>query len=553
MENEKLEDQLNLALQIPSEQLLENDELQAGFDAKANTWELVVRFAGSSKQFVETVEKYGGRADVLLVQYAVVVLSAGSIALFSKEPNVIFIEKAKNMQAFLTEGKKASCPFSVIGRNKLTGKGVFVGIIDSGIDLFHPEFIRENGESAIAAIWDQANERYYDKEEIQKAVNEKQTLITDPTGHGTHVASIAAGNSGMAPSAEILFVKLARSQEGELSRTTNLMRGVDVLVQKAEEEKKPLALNISYGTNYGDHRGNSLLESYLNDVSRLWQISICVGMGNEGAAGRHRQGTLKNSATEIIEYSVAPYETYLNLQIWKEYTDEFQIVLLAPSGVEQQITGQAGFGQRNFGQTRLSYFYGMPSPYNRSQEIFLAFSSEKGMIESGIWTLFFIPQKIKNGRYAMWLPVSENNSANTRFQKPSLALTLTIPAAAKSVISVGAYDAKRMQYAPFSGRGDEDGCVKKPDLAAPGVDILAAAPGGGMTRRSGTSMAVPFVTGAAALFMEWGIVQGNQPYLYGETMKAYLMKGAKELPGIKEYPNEEVGYGTLCVKNSIPV
>jgi subtilisin family serine protease len=552
MENEKLEDQLNLALQIPMEELLENIELRVGFDQKENTWELIVRFAGTLEQFMVTVNRYGGRADILSVQYAIVILNAESILAFSKESNVIFIEKAKNMQSFVAEGKRASCPFSAQGSVNLTGKGVFIGIIDSGIDLLHPEFIRANGVSAIAGLWDQTNHMYYNKEEIQKSVEEKRRLTTDPSGHGTHVASIAAGNSGMAPEAEILFVKLAKSQEGELSRTTSLMRAIDVLVKKSEEEGKPLALNISYGTNYGDHRGNSLLETYLNDVSRLWQVTTCVGMGNEGVAGRHKQGILRDSKIEIVEFSIAPYETYLNLQIWKEYVDEFQIVLRAPSGIEETITGQTGFGQRNFGQTRLSYFYGMPSPYYLGQEIFLAFSSQGTEIESGIWTIFLIPKKIRNGRYAMWLPVSENNSADTRFQSPNQELTLTIPAAANQVISIGAYDAKTFQYAPFSGRGNFDGCVGKPDLAAPGVDILGAAPGGGFTAKSGTSMAVPFVTGAAALLMEWGIVQGNDRFLYGEKMKAYFMKGAKELPGFREYPNEQVGYGRLCVEQSLP-
>ena len=129
---------------------------------------------------------------------------------------------------------------------------------------------------------------------------------------------------------------------------------------------------------------------------------------------------------------------------------------------------------------------------------------------------------------------------------------MTIPSTADTVVSVGAYNAKNNTYAPFSGRGSEEWGVRKPDLAAPGVDILSASPGGGSTVRSGTSMAVPFVTGTAALLMEWGIKKGNDPYLYGEKLKAYLQKSAKPLPGFAQYPNDQIGYGVLCIRESFP-
>ena len=59
--------------------------------------------------------------------------------------------------------------------------------------------------------------------------------------------------------------------------------------------------------------------------------------------------------------------------------------------------------------------------------------------------------------------------------------------------------------------------------------------------------------GASALLMEWGIVRRNDPYLYSEKVKAYLIRGAKELPGFESFPNPQVGYGALCVRDSLPV
>ena len=131
--------------------------------------------------------------------------------------------------------------------------------------------------------------------------------------------------------------------------------------------------------------------------------------------------------------------------------------------------------------------------------------------------------------------------------------TFTIPSTASRVITAGAYNGRTFSYADFSGRGGEgEGYRTKPDLAAPGVGVVTRVPGGGTAAVTGTSFAVPFVTGAAALLMEWGIVRGNDPYLYGEKMKAYLRSGARQLTGSGAYPNNLVGYGALCAGDSIP-
>ena len=133
-------------------------------------------------------------------------------------------------------------------------------------------------------------------------------------------------------------------------------------------------------------------------------------------------------------------------------------------------------------------------------------------------------------------------------------VTLTIPSTAARAITVGAYDGRRDTYADFSGRGFLRNLnLVKPELTAPGVDVVTAVPGGGYQARTGTSFAAPFVTGAAALLMEWGMVQGNDPYLYGEKVKAYLIRGARQLGrSAQGYPNPQVGYGALCVRDSLP-
>ena len=158
---------------------------------------------------------------------------------------------------------------------------------------------------------------------------------------------------------------------------------------------------------------------------------------------------------------------------------------------------------------------------------------------------------VKNGRYDFWLPSSSSISSATRFLIADPQTTLTIPSTAFRPISVAAYDSNANQLASFSGQGFTTLSQTKPDLAAPGVDIISTAPGGGYSVRSGTSMATPFVTGSTALLMQYGIIKGNDPYLYGQKIKAWLIRGARPLPAIKEYPSPEIGWGVLCLKDSI--
>ena len=164
-----------------------------------------------------------------------------------------------------------------------------------------------------------------------------------------------------------------------------------------------------------------------------------------------------------------------------------------------------------------------------------------------------IPGQVRDGEYHLWLPSSGAINGATRFLYPTPVGTLTIPSTARKIIAVGAYNSRTLTYADFSGRGTEEGESRdKPDLVAPGVDIMTTAPGGGYAQATGTSFATPFVTGAAALLMEWGITDGNDPFLYGEKVKAYLQKGARALPAFEEFPNGQIGWGALCLRDSLP-
>lgn len=414
----------------------------------------------------------------------------------------------------------------------------------------------------------------YTEEEINRVLNssvlERYGLIPsrDLTGHGTAVAGIAAGRSadglytGAAPEAELIIVKLGLPREEGFPRTTEIMRGVTYALRKARQLNMPLVINLSFGNSYGSHDGSSLLERFLDNASEIGRTVICVGSGNEGAARGHFAGNITRDGR--VELAVGNYEKSLNIQLWKNYSDVFRIRLQSPGGEEAELTTniQGGKYTLRLEQTRILVYLGEPLPYAVAQEIYLdMIPAEGSYINAGIWTIRLEPVMTVTGQYYLYLPAGNGRGDSTGFYRSTPQMTLTVPSTAAKVITVGAYDPVYDTYADFSGRGYADSTrtigvtaagLTKPDLVAPGVNIQAPDVYGSFLPVTGTSFATPIVSGAAALLMEWGIVQGNDPFLYGEKIKAYLRKGARPLRGEREYPNDRVGYGRLCVADSLP-
>ena len=385
----------------------------------------------------------------------------------------------------------------------------------------------------------------------------------DISGHGTHIAGICSGNGrasngnnqGVAPESSLIVVKLKNETSSVYTDYANLMMAVDFAVRFANSRSLPLSINISYGSNDGSHTGSSLLELFMEQVSLYGKNVICAATGNEGLSRRHASlNTISNQNTydKSIDFTIAPGERSLYLEIWQAFADDFSYELFAPSGLESFVfPAVPGIYAYMIADTTIYLTINNPTPYQPFRQYFLSFSSNTTFITSGTWALHIasIPTgKIVDGRLQFWLPSKEATNSATGFLSPSSDMTFTIPSTASSVISVSGYDSSLDVFAPFSGQGFSNNRNTKPDLCAPAVNILSTAPGGGYTIRTGTSMAAPFVTGAAALLMQHGIVNGNDPFLYGEKTKAYLWKSARPLPAFSEYPNEKVGWGALCFK-----
>lgn len=651
--NQKLEDILQLALQTPEQTRALTEELNVGFDTQARTWELIVKYHGS----LETLKALGIEVEYLIAGYAVLTVPEQFVDRMVELEEIEYVEMPKRYFYDIEMPTDNSCIAQVTLRHpNLSGAGVLVAVLDSGIDYKLPEFRKSDGSTRIRFLWDQtlqpeapagagtgreaggsaatdmggaenaamdgtqdsapnaarparrppAGYRLgveFDSAQINQALaapaGQRQYELLpsiDYSGHGTAVAGIAAGDSpmyqGVAPEAELLIVKLGLPDAASFPRTTEIMRAVTYAIHKAKELRMPLVINLSFGNTYGAHDGSSLIERFLDNAAEIGRTVICVGSGNEGNSGGHLAGSLlqeddiaggrpgagipSGSADGIpsrigpiarpvsVELAVADYERTLNVQLWKNYCDTYRIFLRSPGGQETQLPEMINGGKYTLTleQTQILVYFGKPAPYAVAEEIYFEMLPEgRNYINSGVWTIRLEPLQVVTGRYYFYLPSAVVRAAGTGFYQSTPEVTLTIPSTAAKVISVGAYDSTYEAYADFSGRGYADanrtiGVVAaglaKPDLAAPGVGILAPDIYGGYRPVTGTSFATPIVAGSCALLMEWGIVRGNDVFLYGEKVKAYLRAGARALRGETAYPNSRVGWGGLCVSSSLP-
>ena len=466
---------------------------------------------------------------------------------------------------------------------QLKGEGVLIGFLDSGIDYTNQVFRNIDGSTRIAAIWDQtvqsgsppegfAYGTEFTEKQINEALNEENPLAvvpsSDDTGHGTYTASLAAGSGnpqeqflGAAPEASIAVVKLKQAKQylrdyyfipadAVCYQETDLMLGLKYLNDLADSLSLPLVVCITVGSNMGGHIGtlpfSYLIEGYSTKANHI----TVIGTGNEADKRHHYFNTIADMADrKSVEIRVGENVSGFSLELWADIPNILSISILSPSGENtSRIPFRAGASAEVsflFERTKVSIDYRLLVEKSTSELVFFRFDAPA----PGIWKIIIEPLALADGQFHMWLPVTEFLSGEVYFLEPDPYYTLTNPAAADSPIVVSYYNGNTDALSQSSGRGYTRSRRIKPDIAAPGVDVPGALPGGRFTVRTGASAAAAVTAGAIALMLEWLLNYENVPGIDSYQIKSLLILGAVR-PKTMEYPNREWGYGQLNLYNT---
>ena len=465
----------------------------------------------------------------------------------------------------------------------LTGRNVVLGFADTGIDYRNPVFRREDGSTRILAIWDQSvqtgtppdgliNGREYTREQINEALQLDNPLelvpVTDDIGHGTAMASAAAGSAlnggidflGAAPDADIVVVKLKQAKQflrdyymtppGVPAYGTNdIMLAVKYLSSFCIPFHRPAVICLGVGSSFGDHTGNSALSQYISTVGTQINQVVVVAGGNEGNSAHHFSGHIDGTGSVNVEIRVSEGTKGFLLEAWGSVPDFFSISVRSPGGeVIPPVSGRLGQSLEYtfvYEKTRIRLDYQPVEAETGKEVAVLRFENPT----QGIWTVIVIREGGNgSGNFNMWLPIRQFINGTAEFLQPNPETTLTSPSFAQPPMAVTAYNSRNNSFYYNSGQGFGANGEIKPDLSAPGVDISVAT--GTIQGRTvvgtgtGTSLAAALTAGAAAQFMQWAVVEYNSPYAGGVSTRNYFLRGAAR-DAAYTYPSRQWGMGRL--------
>lgn len=459
----------------------------------------------------------------------------------------------------------------------LTGSGVVIAFIDTGIRFDLDIFKNSDGTSRILAIWDQTIQSgeppegflygsEYTQEMMNTAINSEQPYEIVPSkdeiGHGTKMASVAAGSvlsanltfRGAAPDASIVVVKLKPAKqtlkefyvippEAVCYSETDIILAIQYVSKFRKIFRQPLVICLGIGSTMGDHAGNSIFSYFLDDIARRKNLALIISGGNEGNAAGHFLGRTVRQGGENyqdVELKVGENEFGFSLFLWGEIPQIFTVELRSPDGevlprINYRI-GQISTYRFLYSASVVSVEYVLAERASGQQLIFMKF--EKPL--SGIWTIrVYAESDESEAQFHMWLPIEGFLRADTYFLTPTPYTTLTEPSYTKNGFAVSAYDSSNNSFYLRSGRGYSRIGELVPTLAAPGVDISTA-----LGTDSGSSLAAAILSGAVADFMQWAVIEQNDLGVNTISIRNYFIRGANRENNLT-YPNREWGYGSL--------
>ncbi len=471
-----------------------------------------------------------------------------------------------------------------IPRLALMGEGVLLGFVDTGIEYTNPAFKYADNTTRIVSIWDQTIEsedapenifyygREYSREEINAALQSEDPYSVVPSrdenGHGTMLAGIAGGSQdetnnfrGVVPLSEFVIVRLKQAKQNlrdyffipdgvNCYQEDDILFGIQYLMKAASQLKRPIAVCIGLGSNQGAHDGYDTLSSFVAWAGSFTGRGILIAAGNEGNGKKHYFGSVDpKTGYNAVELNVGKNERGFSMEIWGYAPATYSIDLLSPSGEYiPRIAARLGENRTIrflFENTTVYVDYLVIEAQSGDPLILMRFVSPA----PGIWKFRVYGTGSSNLDFHIWLPMTGFISDNTYFVNPNPDTTITSPGNTSQAVTITAYNVAAKNIYPNSGRGYTKDNTVKPDVAAPGMDVLAPMPGNRYGRVSGTSVAAAHTTGVAAMLFEWGIVQGNYGSISSIQIQRFLLRGVEAQSGYA-HPNNVWGYGTINIYNT---
>jgi len=468
------------------------------------------------------------------------------------------------------------------------GEGVIIGIIDYGCDFVHGNFRNEDGTSRVLAIWDQTGPkgpdspygygRLYMTEEINRALNQTNpykalgygpspdNALIPPGTHGTHVLDIAAGNGrgsnvpGMAPKAEIVFVDVAASDipwsgpsvvEKSFGDSVQLLEAVSYIFNFAGT--RPCVINISLGTNGGPHDGTTLVEEGIDSlINEAPNRAVVIAASNSYDDGIHAAGRIAAKQSVDLIWRITSSRAINNeLEIWYLGKDRFAVEVIDPKGNSRLRVdpGEKSKSLKINDKVVMVAANRLADPNNLDNVIGVFLERD---LPLGEWTVRLHGLKIRDGSFHAW--IERDDSRQSSFAEPhDNTHTIGSISCGKETIVVGSYDAHKssLPLSYFSSAGPTRDGREKPEVSAPGHDVLAAhsRTETRTVRKSGTSMAAPAVTGTIALVL--GEAKKRRRSLESREIRELVVMAARKEPPAGAAWDPRFGNGRISTSDAV--